>query len=82
MTNTRWPHIADDERGFGFVRVITGDEMSKRVKFALITWMGHEVSPLKRAKMSTDKSLVKSVINVCTTICHISPCMLNIAMFL
>ena len=58
------PLSADDERAFGFVRMTTGDEMSKRVKFVLVTWMGGNVSAMKRAKMSTDKAQVKSLIQV------------------
>ena len=54
----------EDERSFGFVRVYTGDELSRRAKFAFITWLGHSVSALKRAKVSIDKSLVKEVISV------------------
>jgi len=54
--------FTDDERSFGFVRFITGDEMSKRAKFALITWCGSNVAPLKRARLSTDKTEVKRVI--------------------
>jgi hypothetical protein len=54
--------FTDDERGFGYIRCTTGDELSKRWKFALITWIGANVSPLPRAKMSTDKSLVKEII--------------------
>lgn len=52
----------DDERLYGFTRVDTGDEMSKRVKFVLVTWVGVNVGALKRAKMSIDKSVVKTVI--------------------
>ncbi len=54
----------DDVRLFAFARIMTGDELSKRAKFALITWIGPQVSVLKRAKMSTDKSLLKSVVQV------------------
>lgn len=54
--------LADDDRAFAFVRVIMGDELSKRAKFVLITWIGGNVGGLKRAKMGTDKSLVKQVI--------------------
>ena len=42
----------------------TGDEMSKRAKFAFITWIGNEVNPLKRAKISVDKAKVKESISV------------------
>ncbi|KAL4623582.1 coactosin-like protein [Arapaima gigas] len=52
----------DDERIFGFVRFTTGDAMSKRSKFALITWIGENVSGLQRAKISTDKTMVKDIV--------------------
>ncbi|KXJ17715.1 Coactosin-like protein [Exaiptasia diaphana] len=42
--------FADDQRLYGFARIETGDEMSKRAKFVFITWIGDNVSPLKKAK--------------------------------
>lgn len=57
--------VADEERAFGFIRITTGDELSKRSKFALVTWAGSHLSALKRARLSTDKSLIKQVIQVC-----------------
>lgn len=54
----------DDVRLFAFVRFTTGDAMSKRSKFALITWIGEAVSGLQRAKTGTDKTLVKEVVQV------------------
>lgn len=51
-------------RLFGFVRITTGDAMSKRAKFTLITWIGENVSGLQRAKISTDKTLVKDIVQV------------------
>jgi len=51
-----------DDRGFGYIKIQTGDEMSKRARFCLITWVGSNVSVMKKAKMSTDKLLVKEVI--------------------
>ena len=33
--------------------------MSKRAKFALITWLGNKVSAMNKAKVSTDKALLK-----------------------
>ncbi|XP_076267839.1 uncharacterized protein LOC143200929 [Rhynchophorus ferrugineus] len=55
--------FGDEDRAFGYLRVQTGDEMSKRAKFLLITWVGPSVSVLKRAKMSTDKALIKGVVS-------------------
>ncbi|XP_074534154.1 coactosin-like protein [Halichoeres trimaculatus] len=52
----------DDVRLFGFIRITTGDAMSKRAKFTLITWIGDNVSGLKRAKISTDKAKVKEIV--------------------
>jgi len=54
--------FADDERAFAYLRIQTGDEMSKRSKFLMLTFVGHEVSPIKKAKMSTDKALVKEIL--------------------
>ena len=42
----------------------TGDEMSKRSKFVMVTWVGPNVSVMKKAKMSTDKALMKDIIQV------------------
>jgi len=57
--------FSDEERLFGFLRMTTGEEpnfKSKRAKFVLITWIGTEVSALKRAKVSTDKTFVKAIL--------------------
>ncbi|XP_061101564.1 coactosin-like protein [Conger conger] len=53
---------ADDKPLFGFVRITMGDAMTKRSKFALITWIGENVNGLQRAKISTDKTLVKEIV--------------------
>lgn len=60
----------DDDRVYGFLRVIAGDELSKRTKFALIVWLGKNVSGIKRARMGTDKSSVKEVIRVSSLIAY------------
>nr|ACO10321.1 Coactosin-like protein [Caligus rogercresseyi] len=54
--------FGNEDRGFGYIRIMTGDEMSKRSKFVLVTWVGPQVSVMKKAKMSTDKALMKDVI--------------------
>jgi len=55
-------HFEDSERVFGFLRVMSGDELSKRAKFVLVTWCGSSVKPLQRAKMSTDKTEIKRIV--------------------
>merc|ERR1711892_801963 len=55
-------NFGPDDRGFGYVKVMTGDEMSKRSKFVFCTWVGSNVSVMKKAKMSTDKALMKEII--------------------
>jgi len=54
--------FGEDDRAFAYLRLMTGDEMSKRAKFLMLTWVGSSVSPIKKAKMSTDKALVKEVV--------------------
>ena len=56
--------LPDDDRAFGYVRIETRDEMNRRAKFAFVTWIGPSVSPLNKAKVSTDKAFVKEVITV------------------
>ena len=48
----------------------TGDELSKRSKFVFCTWIGPNVSVMKKAKMGTDKALVKDVIQVENQLLH------------
>jgi len=38
--------------------------MSKRTKFLFVTWLGPNVSTMKRARLSSDKALVKEIIMV------------------
>ena len=49
---------------YGYVRFEAGDEQSGRVKFAFITWIGPNVSPLKKAKVSTDEAFLEAIIKV------------------
>jgi len=55
-------HLKDDEAQYAYLRVTTGDEESKRTKFALISWCGENVGALKRAKMSVHKANIKAII--------------------
>jgi len=56
--------FVDEQRFYGFARIETGDEMSRRIKFVFITWIGDKVSPLKKARVSTDKGNIKHYITV------------------
>jgi len=51
----------NDQRVYVYLRLVTGDEMSRRSKFALVTWIGPQVSAMKKAKASTDKASVKGI---------------------
>ncbi|XP_067640582.1 coactosin-like protein isoform X3 [Eurosta solidaginis] len=55
--------FGDNDRAFGYIRIQMGDEMSKRLKFVFLTWIGQYVGVLPRAKMSTDKALVREVLS-------------------
>lgn len=50
-------------RAYVYLRVVTGDEMSKRHKFVLLTWCGPTVPALKKAKMSLEKTQVKNLMS-------------------
>ncbi|XP_047119332.1 coactosin-like protein isoform X1 [Schistocerca piceifrons] len=54
--------FGDEDRAFGYIRIQMGDEMSKRQKFLFVTWVGPSVGVIKRAKMSTDKAVIKDII--------------------
>ena len=44
--------------------------MSKRAKFVFVTWVGPSVSVMKKAKMSTDKAVIKDIIQVGEKVCR------------
>ena len=52
----------DTEVAFGYARVITGDEESKRAKFLFVAWTGDHAGIMKKAKMSVHKANVKEVV--------------------
>eukprot|EP01110_Echinostelium_bisporum_P013258 TRINITY_DN8702_c0_g1_i1.p1 TRINITY_DN8702_c0_g1~~TRINITY_DN8702_c0_g1_i1.p1 ORF type:complete len:145 (+),score=76.54 TRINITY_DN8702_c0_g1_i1:63-497(+) len=54
--------LAEDQVAYGYLRVISGDNESKRAKFVFVSWVGERVSPLKRAKVSVHKANIKSII--------------------
>jgi len=54
--------LKDDVCQFGFVRVMTGDEESKRAKFVFVSWVGQKVGSLQRAKVSVHKANIKQIV--------------------
>lgn len=44
-------HLGDHDMVFIYAKIITGDEVSRRDKFVLITWVGPGVSAVKKGKM-------------------------------
>ena len=66
-------YVSDDKGLYGFIRVIAGDELSKRPKFVLIMWIGSEVSAPLAAKMTLGKTHVKSIIKVCDNCLFLTP---------
>jgi len=44
---------------FGGIRVLAVDGESKRSKFIFVTWVGPEVTPLKRARATTETPVVR-----------------------
>nr|XP_039273435.1 coactosin-like protein [Styela clava] len=48
------------DRVFAYIRVETGDEMSKRQKFAFLTFIGTDAKPLNKARVSTDSKSLQS----------------------
>jgi len=47
---------------FGFLRVTSGDEMSRRAKFVFISWVPSDTKVMRKAKISVHKAFVKEVV--------------------
>jgi len=47
---------------YGFLRVTTGDEMSRRPKFVFITWVPSDTKVMRKARISVHRAFVKEVI--------------------
>ena len=54
-------HFADNDAGYGYLRVTTGDNESKRAKFVLIAWCPDNAPIMRKAKVSVHKADVKAV---------------------
>jgi len=47
---------------YGFLRVTSGDELSRRPKFVFITWVPSDTKVMRKAKISVHKAFVKDVV--------------------
>ena len=56
-------HITPDFIGFGYVRVISGDEMSKRPKFVFIKYISKGLKMTVKALMNVHRGDVEKVFN-------------------
>eukprot|EP01114_Cavostelium_apophysatum_P016869 TRINITY_DN488_c0_g1_i1.p2 TRINITY_DN488_c0_g1~~TRINITY_DN488_c0_g1_i1.p2 ORF type:complete len:168 (-),score=50.60 TRINITY_DN488_c0_g1_i1:132-569(-) len=54
--------LGEDEAAYGYLRIITGDNESRRTKFVFLSWCGPNVGALKRAKMSVHKADIKKIL--------------------
>jgi len=47
---------------YGFLRVTSGDELSRRAKFVFISWVPSDTKVMRKAKISVHKAFVKEVV--------------------
>lgn len=58
------PLLDDDKVQYGYVRVeYANDAESKRIKFALVVWIGQNVKPLRRGRVLSESADVKKVLS-------------------
>ena len=58
------PLLQDDKVQYAYVRVeYANDAESKRIKFALIVWIGQNVKPLRRGRVLSESADVKKILS-------------------
>ncbi|KAB5517381.1 hypothetical protein GE09DRAFT_979082 [Coniochaeta sp. 2T2.1] len=58
------PLLQDDKVQYAYVRVeYANDAESKRIKFALIVWIGPNVKPLRRGRVLSESADVKKILS-------------------
>ncbi|KAJ2126636.1 hypothetical protein IW136_006626 [Coemansia sp. RSA 678] len=56
-------YLKEDEAAFGYVRVpMSNDPLSQRTKYVLVSWIGQQLSYMRRARLSVQKSDVTKVL--------------------
>ena len=56
--------FTDSDRGYGYIRIIGGDETSKRPKFVFITWCGPSVPPMQKVTFMTHMTSISYITNI------------------
>jgi hypothetical protein len=58
------PLLEDDKVQYAYVRVeYANDAESKRIKFALVVWIGQDVKPLRRGRVLSESADVKKTLS-------------------
>jgi len=55
-------HFSDDKILYSYVKLSTGDDLSKRTKFVFVCWVGQKVGTVARARVSVHKGPLKSIL--------------------
>ena len=48
-------NLGPEDMAFAYAKIVMGDEVSRREKFILISWVGSQVSAVKRARMMVSR---------------------------
>ena len=56
--------LVDNEALYGFIRMTSGDQESKRAKFCFVVWAGASLGALSRSRLTTHKPSLISMIGV------------------
>ena len=54
-------YLLDADMSFAYVKIIMGDEVSRREKFVLISWVGSQVSSVKRGRMMVPRNEIDTI---------------------
>lgn len=54
-------YLLDTDMAFAYVKIIMGDDVSKRDKFVLISWVGSEVSSVKKGRMLVPRNEIDTI---------------------
>jgi hypothetical protein len=64
--------LKDDVIVYGFLRMMSGDQESKRVKFVFISWVGSSVGAMSKSRVTVHKPSVAAFIGVMYSIVRLT----------